>query len=123
MRSKWHRRLIGLILGERNAINLYGEYGSPKYFEDEAKKKGMTWVACEFETGFDPDLNGMIYPLTYPENEKAHEQAENLCAYGKGYETNGSQHSCCAKGGNGLPPVVYLQPGEKITHVLKKAYT
>jgi len=112
------RRLVGLLLGERNAVNLYKEDNSAQQFEDDAKKAGVTVIACDLNARSYSYPEGVIDPLAYTEQEQAQEHKQNFGR--KVSKSNGCGHSNASPGGESLPPLVYLKPGEQITHMWRK---
>jgi hypothetical protein len=116
------RRLAGILLGERNAINLYGEDDTAKQFEAQAKRIGATVVACDFESGHDPLLEWVVYPLADSKNEKGNgQQNEVALRNGLRLNRNGSNEASSTSDSESVPPVIYLKPGERITHVMVKS--
>jgi hypothetical protein len=109
---------VGLLLGEQNAINLYEEDASTKAFEEEAKRIDCTVIACDPNAGRETYLEGVIDPLTYAEQEQAQGEHKNFSLHIS--KACGSGHANTTANGDCLPPMLYLKPGEQVTHMWKK---
>jgi hypothetical protein len=113
------RRLVSMLLGERNAANLYGEDNTAEQFENAAKQIGATVIASDLETGVDPLLHRVIDPLSYAKKEQGKKKQNQVTLRdGLGFDGNDSHRASAANDCEGVPPVIYLQPGERITHIM-----
>ena len=120
------RRLVFMLLGKQNFENLYHKNHTAKQFEAYAKKHGLTMIPLGSIT--DPTiviisaLDGMVYPLANAKQEHAEENQKRISLWYKikSYCKTGN-HAHNASNGECLPPMFYLKPGERITHVMVKS--
>ena len=115
------RRVVAMLLGERNAINLYGEDHTADDFEAEAKRLGATVVACNFSGGHERYLDGVIDPLSHSEEKQGEEKHQGIpWPDDVVFCREGYHHAECPDNGKCVPPVIYLKPGERITHMMMR---
>ncbi len=115
------RKLAGALLAERKAINLYDEEDASEQFESEAKWRASAVVACDFNSRFEPHLDGVVDPLAYAKQEKGQKEQKCLPLGNEiNLPNNTGNHPGRSDDREGVPPVVYLEPGERITHMWKR---
>ena len=78
-------------------------------------------MALDPAPGYQRYPDGVIDPLSYSEKEQG-EEKQNQVALRNGLRLDGKarDHTSAANDCEGVPPVIYLQPGERITHVMAK---
>ena len=107
------------LLGERNAANLYGENNTAKQFEQQAKSIGATVVAIGNKSGYNPLLAFVVYPL--PDSEQKEDEEKQKCVFlwdKFNFVGHAGDHPARAEDGDCVPPAIYLQRGERISHVM-----
>lgn len=113
------RLFVGVLLGEQNAINLYGEDHTSQDFEDDAHRRGLTVIPCDLEAGDYPLPHGVIDPLTDPKQKHPEKKQEAISLRNEvDLDGDARDRASAAYHGEGMPPVLYLQPGERITHMM-----
>ena len=109
--------IIFLVLGPHNAKNPFGENNNGGNLQRETGEISFSGVGCECAHGVKSHLNRMVNPLTDSEQEQGEEQKDEIAlGYGRGCECNGRNRACSTDNSEGVPPVIYLKPGERITH-------
>lgn len=108
------RRIIGALLGEPNAIKLYGEKDEARDFEQYAKETGLAVVAHDLATGNESFLVWVVNPSPHAKKEHPQEHQSEILLSG----CDAGNHSASPDKGECVPPILKLKPGEKIIHIL-----
>ena len=116
------RRLVFMLFGYYNFVNLYHKNHTAKQFEAYAKNRGLTVIAL---SGVGSEiilpngaLDGMIYPLPDSEKKRAEKHQKSLSLWNKiKLYCKTGHHAGTADNNESVPPVIYLKSGEWITHI------
>ena len=120
-KSKSARWIVVMLLGERNAANLYGENNAAEQFKQKADRCGATVVAIGDKAGYQPLLARVVYPLADSEQKEGEEKQKCVSLWDEfNISGNASDHSAGTDAGKCVPPTIDLQPGERISHAMIK---
>ena len=116
------RRLVIVLFGYHNFVNLYHKDHTAKQFEAYAKNRGLTVIplsgVCAEIILPNTALDRMIYPLPDSEKKRAEEHQKSLSLWNKiKLYCKTGHHAGTADNNESVPPVIYLKSGEWITHI------
>ena len=120
------RRLVFMLFGYYNFVNLYHKNHTAKQFEAYAKKRGMTVIplggVCAEMILDNTALNWMIDPLSDSKQEHTEKTKKGGSLWNE-IELHGKTRNHAARtcDGESVPPMLQLKPGDRITHILISA--
>jgi hypothetical protein len=120
------RRLVVMLFGEHNPINLNNENAASKQIEAYAKERGLPVITLR-RVGHSAihiisALDGAVYPLTNAKQKHTKESDESVSLWNKiKLKCKTRNHAARAQNREGVPPVTNLKAGEWITHIVINA--
>jgi hypothetical protein len=120
------RRLVVMLFGYHNFVNLYHKNHATKQIEAYAKKRGLKVITFR-RVGYDAihmvsGLDVVVYPLPKSKQKHTNEAEENILLRDKiKLEGQTSDSTATANRHDCVPPLIKLKPGEWITHMVINA--
>ena len=119
---RWLRRELG---ADRDLVNAGREQHETQHIEQSAQRARIAWVPRDDSAAGGVDagrhkgrLQRVIDPLAHPDekNSQAHQQCMGVL-HALDFNRERSECPCCAQQHEHLIPVLYLEPGQRFTHL------